>query len=85
MKKPKLKIIGFVHNKRLTISVDSSGKSLHKRGFKAADHPAPIKETLAASILDLVGYDGTQALYDPMCGSGTIAIEASYISLNKAL
>ena len=84
LKNPKIKVIGFVHNKRLTISVDSSGKSLHKRGFKAADHPAPIKETLAASILDLVGYDGSQVVYDPMCGSGTIAIEASYISLNKA-
>ena len=84
LKDPKVKIIAFVHEGRLTLSLDTSGKTFHKRGYKLESHPAPIKETLAAAILRAVGYDGSQNLFDPMCGSGTILIEAAYIALNKA-
>ncbi|SME88039.1 THUMP domain-containing class I SAM-dependent RNA methyltransferase [Pseudobacteriovorax antillogorgiicola] len=84
LKNPKAKIIAFVHEQRLTISIDTSGKTFHKRGYKLESHPAPVKETLAAAILSAAGYDGSENLYDPMCGSGTIAIEGAYISLDKA-
>ncbi len=84
LKEPKIKVIAFLIGGVLTISIDSSGKSLHKRGYRGEGHPAPIKENLAAGLLRLAGYDGTQNLYDPMCGSGTIAIEAAFMSLEKA-
>lgn len=60
-----------------TFSVDTSGDPLHKRGHKVAVGKAPMRETLAANILRLCGYDGSQPLVDPMCGSGTFAIEAA--------
>ncbi len=63
-----------------TISVDTSGESLHKRGHKEAVGKAPMRETLAALLLRQMGFDGTQTLVDPMCGSGTIAIEAAEIA-----
>ncbi|NRA67123.1 MAG: class I SAM-dependent RNA methyltransferase [Pseudobacteriovorax sp.] len=84
LKSPKIKIVAFVHNKRLTISIDTSGKAFHKRGYKVSSHPAPLKETLAASMLQLSGYTGSEPLYDPMSGSGTIPIEACYMALDKA-
>ena len=67
-----------------TLGLDTAGRALHKRGWRLGGHPAVLKETLAASLLLLAGYDGTEPLLDPMCGSGTIAIEAAYIALNKA-
>ena len=84
LKNPKIKIIAFVHEGRLTLSFDTTGKTLHKRGYKLESHPAPVKETLAAAILSAAEYDPSKPLFDPMCGSGTIVIEASYIALNKA-
>ncbi|MFL2794254.1 MAG: class I SAM-dependent RNA methyltransferase [Paracoccaceae bacterium] len=64
-----------------TISLDSSGKGLHKRGYKIATGKAPIRETLAALFLQKMKFDGSQVVYDPMCGSGTIIIEAAEIAL----
>jgi putative N6-adenine-specific DNA methylase len=84
LKNPKVTIVAFVAGGKITLSLDSSGKSLHKRGYKHDDHPAPIKETLAAAILKMVQYEGTLPLLDPMCGSGTFPIEAASIALNKA-
>ncbi|MEN9836000.1 MAG: hypothetical protein RL011_2193 [Pseudomonadota bacterium] len=84
LKEPKVIIVAFLAGGRCVLSFDTSGKALHKRGYRQEGHPAPIKETLAASILLLAGYDGTQAFLDPMCGSGTIAIEAAMIALKKA-
>jgi putative N6-adenine-specific DNA methylase len=84
LKEPKVVVVAFVQKGRCTLSFDTTGKTLHKRGYRTEGHPAPIKETLACAILDLAGYDGTQALLDPMCGSGTIAIEAAYKALRKA-
>ena len=66
------------------LSFDTTGKSLHKRGYRESGHPAPLKETLAASILQFAGYDGTQPFLDPMCGSGTLAIEAAGVAVRKA-
>ena len=84
LKEPKVIIVAFVAAGRAILSFDTSGKALHKRGYRQEGHPAPIKETLAASLLLLAGYDGSQAFLDPMCGSGTIAIEAAMIALGKA-
>jgi len=84
LKEPKIKVVAHVHGGELTLSLDSTGKSMHKRGYRMENHPAPLKENMAAALLYLAGYDGSQNFYDPMCGSGTIAIEASFMSLNKA-
>jgi putative N6-adenine-specific DNA methylase len=81
---PKVVIVAHLERGRCTLSLDTSGKSLHKRGYREAGHPAPLKETLAAAILVMAGYDGTQAFMDPMCGSGTLAIEAAMIAVRKA-
>ena len=61
----------------VTISVDSSGDSLHKRGYKQAMGKAPMRETLASVFLRQLGFDGSQTVVDPMCGSGTFPIEAA--------
>ncbi|GAA6210004.1 RNA methyltransferase [Cognatishimia sp. WU-CL00825] len=65
----------------VTLSVDSSGESLHKRGHKEAVGKAPMRETLASLFLRSCGYDGSQAILDPMCGSGTFVIEAAEMAL----
>ncbi len=65
-----------------TVSLDSSGESLHKRGYKTDTNIAPINEVLAAGLILLSGYDGSQHFIDPMCGSGTILIEAAMIANN---
>lgn len=64
------------------ISLDTSGEPLYKRGIKQAVGPAPLRETLAASVLKLAGYDGSRFLLDPMCGSGTFSLEAAMIARN---
>lgn len=65
-----------------TVSLDSSGESLHKRGYRSDTNIAPINEVLAAGLILMTGYDGTQNFVDPMCGSGTILIEAAMIANN---
>lgn len=75
-KAPDVGINLHIQNNRVTISVDTSGGSLHRRGYKAKGHQAPMMETLAASIINLTGWDGEQELVDPMCGSGTFLCEA---------
>jgi putative N6-adenine-specific DNA methylase len=64
----------------VTLSVDSSGESLHKRGHKLFTGKAPMRETLAALFLRACGYDGQEPVLDPMCGSGTFVIEAAEIA-----
>ena len=66
---------------KCTISVDSSGELLHKRGYRLAVAKAPLRETLAAALLMASGWDQSAALLDPFCGSGTIPIEAALMSL----
>ncbi|MCC7251713.1 class I SAM-dependent RNA methyltransferase [Hyphomicrobium sp.] len=63
-----------------TLSIDTSGALLHKRGFKVAVAKAPLRENLAALFLRQCGYDGTEPVVDPMCGSGTFVIEAAEIA-----
>ncbi len=77
-------ITGYFHHKRLMVSVDTSLESLHRRGFRVEGHPAPLKETLAAALLAVCEYDGTTPFFDPMCGSGTIVVEAAQMAINRA-
>ena len=63
-----------------TISVDTSGELLHKRGYKQAVNAAPMRETMAALFLRQCGFDGNEPVLDPMCGSGTLIIEAAEIA-----
>ena len=79
-----ISIYGFYHNKRLMLSIDTTFESLHKRNYRLEGHPAPLKETLAAALLAACEFNGTQNFYDPMCGSGTIAIEAAQIACHRA-
>lgn len=67
-----------------TVSVDTSGALLHRRGHKQAVNAAPLRETLAAPFLRACGYDGGEPVLDPMCGSGTFVIEAAEIALGLA-
>lgn len=69
---------------RCTLSIDTSGELLHRRGYRLETSRAPLRETLAAGMLLLCGYDGTRPLVDPMCGSGTIPIEAALIATGRA-
>ena len=83
LKDPDIIFVGFYDGNEFTLSVDLCGRSLHKRGFRKFNHFAPIKETLAATLVKHV--EDTEALYDPFCGGGTIIIEAAYAALNKAV
>src|SRR5690348_7585747 len=67
-----------------TISIDTSGESLHKRGHKEAVAKAPMRENMAALLLRQCGYDGSEPVVDPMCGSGTFVIEAAEIAAGLA-
>ncbi len=69
---------------RATVYLDVSGSSLHRRGWRGHAGEAPLKESLAAAVLRLSGWDREQLLVDPMCGSGTIAIEAALWSRHIA-
>ena len=64
------------------MSLDASGESLHKRGYKTATNIAPINEVLAAGLIILSGWDGQSDFMDPMCGSGTMLAEAAMIACN---
>lgn len=68
----------------VTVSLDSSGDSLHKRGYRVAQTDAPLNEVLAAGILKMAGWDDQVDLIDPMCGSGTFLIEAALMAANIA-
>ena len=79
---PDLRINVHIENENCTLSLDSSGESLHKRGYKTATNIAPMNEVLAAGLLLHSGWDGQCNFLDPMCGSGTILIEAAMIACN---
>ena len=81
---PDIRINVHIANEQVTLSLDSSGESLHKRGYRVATTEAPISEVLAAGMLLMAGWKGQCDLYDPMCGSGTIPIEAALIARNIA-
>ena len=67
-----------------TLYLDTTGTPLHKRGYRPAHVAAPLRETLAAALVDIAGYRGRGDFCDPFCGSGTIAIEAALIARNRA-
>lgn len=67
-----------------TLSIDTSGRGLTRRGYRKATAKAPIRETLAAAVLRAAGYEGTRPLMDPMCGAGTFVIEGSWIASKRA-
>ncbi|WP_282019166.1 THUMP domain-containing class I SAM-dependent RNA methyltransferase [Salegentibacter mishustinae] len=79
---PTLRLNIHIEKNFCNVSFDSSGQSLHKRGYKTATNIAPINEVLAAGMLLLSGWDGQCDFMDPMCGSGTILIEAAMIACN---
>lgn len=82
VKTPDLRINVHIENKTCTLSLDSSGDSLHRRGYRRATNIAPINEVLAAGLLLQSGWHGQSDFLDPMCGSGTILIEAAMIACN---
>jgi len=81
---PDVQVHVHIANEQVTISLDSSGESLHKRGYRVANTEAPISEVLAAGMLLMAGWKGQSDFYDPMCGSGTMPIEAALIARNIA-
>lgn len=79
---PDLRINIHIDKDQCTVSLDTSGNSLHQRGYRLATNIAPINEVLAAGMLLLSGWDGQGDFIDPMCGSGTILAEAAMIACN---
>lgn len=79
---PDLRIHIHLDRDQCTVSLDTSGESLHQRGYRSATNIAPINEVLAAGMLILSGWDGSSHFLDPMCGSGTILAEAAMIACN---
>ena len=79
---PDIRINVHIQNNQCNISLDSSGKSLHQRGYRTATNIAPINEVLACGLLLLSGWDGQSNFLDPMCGSGTFLVEAAMIACN---
>ncbi len=81
---PEIRLDVHISGREVTLSLDSSGDPLFKRGWRVAQTDAPINEVLAAGIILLSGWDGKTDLIDPMCGSGTFLIEAALIAANIA-
>lgn len=79
-----LRLLARIEDDLCTLSLDSSGEPLHRRGHKQAVGKAPLRETLAALFLRQCGFDGTEPVVDPMCGSGTFVIEAAEIAAGLA-
>jgi putative N6-adenine-specific DNA methylase len=81
---PDVLINAHIHQDRCILSLDSSGTSLHRRGYRSAMGLAPLKETLAAALLDMAEWDARLPFLDPLCGSGTLPLEAGLKALNIA-
>jgi putative N6-adenine-specific DNA methylase len=79
-----LTLLVRLEGENCTVSVDTSGALLYRRGYRQEVGRAPLRETLAAGLLVLAGYDGTAPLVDPMCGSGTFLIEGAWMSMRRA-
>jgi putative N6-adenine-specific DNA methylase len=80
--RPDMYIHIHISHRDCTVALDSSGESLHKRGYRTAPGEAPLNETLAAGMILKTGWHGQSHFVDPMCGSGTLLIEAAMIALN---
>ncbi|WP_373741515.1 class I SAM-dependent RNA methyltransferase [Neisseria sp.] len=81
---PDVRVNAFIDEQTVEIFIDTSGEALFKRGYRQDTGEAPLRENLAAGLLLLAGYDGSQPFQDPFCGSGTIAIEAAWIAAKRA-
>lgn len=82
LKEPDVRINVHIDRDQCTFSLDSSGASLHHRGYRTATNIAPLNEVLAAGLIQLSGWDKRTNFLDPMCGSGTLLIEAAMLSCN---
>ncbi|MBK8700304.1 MAG: class I SAM-dependent RNA methyltransferase [Saprospiraceae bacterium] len=80
---PDISIVIHIRQNILTVLLDASGQSLHQRGYRVYPVEAPLNEVLAAGMLLLSGWDRSQPLLDPMCGSGTLLIEAAFLAANR--
>lgn len=81
---PDVRVHAFMDERNIEIFIDTSGEALFKRGYRQDTGEAPLRENLAAGLLLLAGYDGSQPFQDPFCGSGTLAIEAAWIAGRRA-
>ena len=81
---PDLKIVAHLAKTRLSLSLDLCGEPLNRRGYRVEQTAAPLKETLAAAMLRSAKYEGEEPFADPMCGSGTLVIEAALIAMRRA-
>jgi putative N6-adenine-specific DNA methylase len=81
--RPMVKLNLHIHRNKATLSLDSSGDSLHKRGYRPVLTKAPLNEALAAALVLLTGWRGEVAFADPMCGSGTLPIEAAWLAMKR--
>src|SRR5262249_49138918 len=88
LERPDVRLYVHVHADEATVGIDLAGESLHRRGFRVPGAPAPLKENLAAALLLLAGWperaQAGAALLDPMCGSGTLLLEAAAIAERQA-
>jgi 23S rRNA (guanine2445-N2)-methyltransferase / 23S rRNA (guanine2069-N7)-methyltransferase len=82
--RPDVPVVVHVDKNEAQVSLDLCGESLHRRGYRPEDVQAPLKETLAAALLILSGYNGTRAFCDPLAGSGTLVVEAAWMAMNRA-
>ena len=82
--RPDIRIHAFLDDKTVQIFIDTSGEALFKRGYRQDTGAAPLRENLAAGLLLLAGYNGSQPFQDPFCGSGTLPIEAALIATRRA-
>ena len=77
---PDVQINLFIYREWAVISFDTSGQSLHRRGYRQESVQAPMQETLAAALLKMANFQGSETVYDPCCGSGTLLIEAALVA-----
>lgn len=83
-RRPQVRVVAHLARDSLSLSIDLCGDALFRRGYRAATTDAPLKPTLAAAMLRVANYRGEQPFLDPLCGSGTIAIEAAMIATRRA-
>jgi len=83
-KDPDVRVVAHLKKQTLSLSLDLAGEPLNRRGYRVQMTDAPLKETLAAAMLAAASYDPNEPFADPLCGSGTLCIEAALISMNRA-
>jgi putative N6-adenine-specific DNA methylase len=81
---PRQLLFARLVNDELSLSIDSSGELLHRRGYRLDATRAPLRETLAAGILMMLGWDGAEPLFDPMCGTGSFVLEGAMLATGRA-